>query len=225
MLQEHVPSDRVFLSTGQHDWTWNSMNDLRAKTLFVGHNFLEPLYMFPDEQWVTALALRDPLDWWRSYYKYRRRPDRAGSGNSNPSLRLTFDEYIKSSPDKRLANPQSAWLLMRTRLGPVAASSTGRAVATALAPGTGNPRRTLFALLRSVTSLGTTDDLFAVYRRACDAMGWEPKFDEAKRDNASPEEGEHLTLSKRQAKRLRRLTQVDLAAYEFARERSHTPPH
>lgn len=223
MLQAHVPTEDTFLSTGQHEWTSTPWTDLRSTTLFVGHHFLEPLYMFPDDDWVTSLALREPEAWWRSYYKYRRRPDRRGSSN-DPSLQLSFEDYIASLPDRKLANPQSSWLLVRTRLGPAAAASAGRIVATPLTRGTGNPRRTLLALLRSVTALGTTDDLLGVYRQTCAAMGWQPRFTAAERDNVSPEEGEHLKLSRGQRKRLESLTRVDREAYDLARQRAADQP-
>jgi hypothetical protein len=126
MLAAHVPKERTFLSTGKHEWTGKSMTELRPYTLFVGHNFLEPLYLFPDDTWVTVLPVRDPLSWWQSFYKYARRRAEAAGTSEHPTVRLSMEEWLDSMSDQDLSNAQTSWLLARMRVmfdSPLSASS------------------------------------------------------------------------------------------------------
>ena len=77
MLQDHVPAERRFLSTGDYQWADTSIRQRSRYELFVGHNFLEPLYLLPEEDWVTALLVREPMAPVRPGRRRRGRPSAA----------------------------------------------------------------------------------------------------------------------------------------------------
>ncbi len=217
MFESHVPPEEVFLSTGAHEWVERSVADLRPKRLFVGHQFLEPLYLFPQDEWVSALVVRDPLGWWRSWYKYgRRRGDRDPAW---PQLPRTFGAFVDASSDLELSNPQTSWLLARTRVmfdSPHARKDRLADTATRRHDDVGPTMELLDSLLSRVTALGTTEQLTSVYRTTCRAMGWEPAFDEALRENRSKLAQDALDLTPAQEDRLLGLTRIDTWMVERA---------
>lgn len=220
MFEEHVPPERTFVSTGAHEWVGRSAADLSPMQLFVGHQFLEPLYQFPEDEWVTALAVRDPLAWWRSWYKYHRRQDDLAPGPA--TMPQTFGAFVDANSDLELSNPQASWLLARTRVmfdNP--RSRADRITDTGIRRhgDTGPTMDLLDPLLDRVTALGTTEQLVDVYRTACRAMGWEPSFDVAPRENRTRRSEDVLVLTPAQEDRLLGLNRIDAWMVERAAAR------
>ncbi len=221
MLQAHVSSKLTFLSVGNHQWLERSPSELSRYRLFVGHNFLEPLYVLPDVRWVTVLAVRDPMAWWRSFYKFRRRQV-ASDWREDRITEVTFDEWVSSQTDQKLSNPQSSWLLTRIRImfdspfapkGAIASSVDGAAVKGAALV------ELLERMIGSVTVLGVTDDLYSIYADVCREAGWTPRFTESVRSNVTEGAPEDLQLSPDQEKRLLSLNGLDGLMYSWALKR------
>jgi hypothetical protein len=221
MLQAHVSSKLTFLSAGNHQWLERSPRELSQYRLFVGHNFLEPLYVLPDLRWITVLAVRDPTAWWRSYYKFRRQQV-ASDWRQDRITEMTFDEWVSSQADNKLSNPQASWLLTRIRImfdssfAPrgVIASSIGSA--DAQGPGL---VELLERMIGSVTVLGVTDDLYSIYSEVCREAGWTPRFEDSVRSNVTEATPTDLRLSPAQEKRLLSLNGLDGLMYSWALDR------
>jgi len=212
MLAAHVPRSRTSLSTGQHQWVGETAEDTRDTELFVGHQFLEPLYRYPADDWVTVLALREPLAWWRSWYKWRRTLLRDAGSFVDPISVVSMADWVDSRPDAELSNPQASWLLARTRvMFDSTAALPGRitALGASLAESPGPAVDVLARLLAAITVLGPTEDLFGVYARTCAAMGWEERFTRSVRENTSAQAPELLELRPDQVERLRSLNVLD----------------
>lgn len=220
MLERHVPPEQTFLSTGAHEWVSRSVADLQSVRLFTGHQFLEPLYQFPQDDWVTALVVRDPLAWWRSWYKYwRRRDNQAPGPNTMPE---TFGEFVEEMDDADLSNPQASWLMARMRVmfdNPHARPDRMTDTGMHLHGETGPTMELLDRLLDRVTALGTTENLVDVYRTVCRAMDWEPVFDVAAHENRARMAEEFLTLTPAQEGRLFDLNRIDTWMVERAATR------
>lgn len=234
MLQDHVPAERRFLSTGDYQWADTSIRQLSRYELFVGHNFLEPLYLLPGEDWVTALLVREPMAWWRSRYTYRRAMAMRAGDRHHPLLWQSMGQWIDGSTDGVLSNGQSSWLLARVRLmfDAVGSGSLGSAdkvsrvsrVARDAISGTGrdvsrDPALALDLLdrlLDRVTVLGVTHDLQAVYDASCRAMGWDPSHTKEVRDNVSVHDPNLVALTPLQEQRLRNLNVIDQHLYDRA---------
>ncbi len=228
MLQDHVPVERRFLSTGDYQWADTSIRGLSQYELFVGHNFLEPLYLLPGEDWVTALLVREPLAWWRSRYTYRRAMAMRAGDRHHPLLWQSMGQWIDGSTDAVLSNGQSSWLLARVRLmfDAVGAGTIGSAsrVGRDAISGTGrdlsrDPQAALDLLdrlLDHVTVLGVTHDLHAVYVASCRAMGWVPSHTKEVRDNVSVHDPDLVALTPLQEQRLRSLNVIDQHLYDRA---------
>lgn len=222
MLQAHVSSKLTFLSTGHHQWLDRSPSELSRYKLFVGHNFLEPVYVLPELRWITVLPVRDPMSWWQSFYKFRR-GQVASDWREDRITELTFDEWVSSQADQRLSNPQSSWLLTRIRImfdspfvpqGVIASSINGADVkGSALVD-------LLERMIGSVTVLGVTDDLYSIYMDVCQEAGWTPRFNEAVRSNVTEAASDDLHLSPDQEKRLRSLNGLDALMYSWALDRT-----
>ena len=219
MYAAHVPEGRTFLSTGKHEWVDRSRAQLRNTVLFTGHQFLEPLYWFPEDDWVTVLPVREPLSWWRSWYKFRRQQLTQVGNTRNPIVRRSLGEWVDGLADVELSNPQASYLVTRIRIGPESALlPRGRMIALGESL-TDRPRevvKVLERLLERVTVLGVTEDLQSIYERTCAVMGWEPQFTQARRDNVSHEPPELLALDAAQEARLRRVNGLDTWLYEQA---------
>lgn len=219
MLEGHVAPERRFLSTGDYQWADTSIRELSRYELFVGHNFLEPLYLLPGDAWVTALLVREPIAWWRSRYTYRRaRAERAGDRH-NPVLRQSMGQWIDGSPDPVLSNGQASWLLARVRLmfdNPLVPSGDISSIGRDLSRDPAAALDVLDRLLGRVTALGVTDDLQGVYDASCRAMGWLPKHATSLRDNVSVHDPELVELTELQEARLRNLNVLDQYMYERA---------
>ncbi|RJK93479.1 hypothetical protein [Vallicoccus soli] len=221
MIRDHVPREETFLSTGNHNWTDRSISSLKGYRLFSGHNFLEPLYLFPRDRWVTVLPVREPMAWWRSYYKYTRQ-EVVRRGLQHPMAEMTFGEWVDSVDDEDLSNPQTSWMFARMRImfdGGL--TPTGRIASTG-ASLKDRPRDVLDVLdrfLDRVTVLGTTDDLQALYLNTCHVMGWEPLHTESRRDNPTRTKAD-TTLTAEQRQRLRQANRIDRYLYERAAEAS-----
>jgi hypothetical protein len=221
MLQAHVSSKLTFLSAGNHRWLEQSPSELSRFRLFVGHNFLEPLYVLPDLKWITVLAVREPVSWWQSYYKFRRQQV-ASDWREDRITEMTFDDWVSSQTDQKLSNPQSSWLLTRIRImfdSPFAsegviASSIGRAdvKGSALV-------ELLERMIGTVTVLGVTDDLYSIYAGVCRAAGWAPRFNESVRSNVTDAPPEGLRLSPEQEERLLHLNGLDGLMHSWAASR------
>ncbi len=210
MFEGHVPPEETFLSTGAHEWVGRSVADLRSVRLFIGHQFLEPLYQFPQDDWVTALAVREPIAWWRSWYKFWRRRDANSAGP--PTMPATFGAFIDSSSDPDLSNPQASWLMARTRVmfdNPHSRADRLTDTGMHLHGDTGPTMELLDRLLDRVTALGTTEHLVDVYRTACRAMDWEPSFEVAAHENRAGLAGSALDLTSAQEERLLGLNHID----------------
>lgn len=219
MFQKHVPANRTMLATGQHEWMQHSAQGTRDIQLFVGHQFLEPLYRYPEDPWVTVLPAREPLSWWRSWYKYRRGLLHAARDFTDPLTVLTMSEWVDSRRDVELSNPQASWLLTRTRVmfdsvvaSPGAMASSGASLWESPAQAV----ELLGRLIGAVTVLGGTEDLMGIYRRTCKAMGWEPLYTTAVRENTSSQAPELLELRPDQTERLLRINKIDSWLYAHA---------
>jgi hypothetical protein len=222
MLRSHVPKDQTFLSTGLHQWADRSAADLNRHTLFVGHSFLEPLYLFPDDDWVTVLPVREPVSWWRSYYTYRRQRHQE-SGSQDPIVGLSFGDWVDSRSDLQLANPQASWLVERMRLmfdNPLCPPGRVSATGAVLRHDPGAAVQLLDRLVDRVTVVGRTENLHGLYVDVCAAMGWEPLHEEAVLNNVSRSTPEALLLTAAQERRLRDVTRIDRHLYDVAAERS-----
>lgn len=222
MLESHVPSAETHLSRDADQWMDRTAADLARYRLFVGHTFLEPLYLFPDDRWVTVLAVRQPLAWWRSWYKFVRRQATARR-EERPDMARTFDEWLAEQPDHALSNPQASWLLARARVmfdNPKLPGGVGSAtVPSALVRG-GDYAQVLGELVDRTTVVGVTDRLQAVYLELCRVMGWDPAHEKALRRNVSQEPEELLRIGSAQQARLEALNRLDTRLYEQARARS-----
>lgn len=224
MLADHVPDATTFLSTGKQEWAHASLAELDTYQAFTGHNFLEPIYLFPQDEWVTVLALREPLAWWRSTYKYQRRRATA-TGKDHPALHDSFDGWLASRPDAELSNPQAAWLAARLRVmfdNPMLDDDRIGDLAASLSHTPDALVDLLERLLERITVLGVTEDLHDVYVRMCAAMGWTPVHHAAIRDNVSEEPEELMRLSAGQQERLLRLNRID--TYLHARAQAQGGP-
>lgn len=227
MFGEHVPADRTFMATGQHQWLHQSAADTRDIELFVGHQFLEPLYRYPDDDWVTVLPIREPLSWWRSWYKWRRQLLHDAGVYTDPIALLNMREWLDTLDDSELSNPQASWLLTRTRImfdGVAALPGRMTALGGWLWRSPGPAVEVLTRLLDAVTVVGPTEELQTIYVRTCAAMGWEPRFTEARRDNTSEQPDELLRLRPDQLVRLQKLNQIDTWLHTRAREIIAAPP-
>lgn len=211
MLAAHVPEEETFLSTRQ-EWTRSSLEDLRGIRLFAGHNYLEPLYLFPDDAWVTVLTWRDPLGWWQSMWKFRRRQLRESGDHDHRLLHETFDDYVQRRPPRHLSNPQTSWLLARARVmfdsvhaGPdLAGSVPGMLKRDGL-----RAADLLERVVERVTVAGTIDQLLEVYRSTCVASGFDAAHQEPLRENVTTEPDELLALSPSSLDKLMSLNQLD----------------
>ena len=225
MLAAHVPEEQTFLSTGRHEWHNTSIADLSRYRLFTGHHFLEPLYLFPNDPWVTILPVREPLAWWRSYYKYQRRQAQA-KGLDRPATRLPMDAWLNGLNDQALSNPQSSWLLTRARVmfdSPFQVEPRIAGTAACLDQYPDRAVRVLDRLVSHVTVVGVTDRLHELYLNACHALGEPPRFETAIVDNVTYQPEDLLALSDRQERRLRTLNQMDQYLYQRARRRTGQP--
>lgn len=223
MIADHVPAEETFLSTGRHQWIEASVRDMQRCSAFLGHSFTVPLAMLPEDEWVSVLPVREPVAWWTSWYTYHRQRARP-LGLEETFGRLTMDEWLRSTPDSELRNPQSSWLLSRHVLTwDHPGVRPGRLTDTALAAGADADVlvRGVEELVARASVVGTTDDLFGVYQRMCAAMGWEPRHLEALRENASnPSTVPGLTdLSPEQSRRLHELNGLDRYLHALARYR------
>lgn len=222
MLAAHVPEEQTFLSTGRHEWLDASIADLSAYRLFAGHQFLEPLYLFPHDRWVTILPVREPLAWWRSYYKYQRRRAQA-KGIDSPAGRLSMDAWLAGLDDHALSNPQSSWLLVRTRVmfdSPFQVEPRICDTAASLDQYPDRAIRMLDRLVGQVTVVGVTDRLQELYLNACHALAEPSHFEAAIVDNVTRQPQDLLALSDRQERRVRALNQMDQYLYQQAMRRS-----
>lgn len=222
MLARHFSPDEVFVSTGTAEWTGLSLDAMRGIRLFAGHCYLEPTYAFPDDRWVTVLPWREPVSWWESWWKYRRRLARDDGRVDHPTLNETFDDFVRRSPDKRLANPQTSWLLARVRVmfdSVYAAEELAQGGLARLMHDGPAAADLLARLVERITVVGTTEDLLGTYGRTCAAMGLEPLAGDAPRSNASPEDPQLLALSEAGLDKLRRLTGLDQYGYELVQAR------
>jgi hypothetical protein len=227
MLQEHVSSEETFLSSGKHQWLETTPNELNRFRLFVGHNFLEPIYMLPAKRWITVLAVRDPLSWWRSFYKFRRNEvstDWRGDGIA----KLSFNRWVARQPDVRLSNPQTSWLLTRIRI----MFDSSLAPQGVMSSFIGNLHlsgsilvEVLERMIGAITVVGVTEDLFSIYSGVCSEAGWEPAFDESIRSNVSEAPAEDLLLSSKQTARLKALNALDGLLYSWALNRDVRGSH
>jgi hypothetical protein len=226
MFAEHVPPERTVFASGAHQWTTHSPHDTRAAEVFVGHQFLEPLYRYPDDDWVTVLAVREPLSWWRSWYTWRRGLLQRAGAFSDPISVLSMSEWVDGRSDTELANPQASWLLARTRLMfDSVAARPGRiaALGGALWSSPGAAVDVLSRLLDTVTVLGPTEDLQGIYLRTCTAMEWTPKYTRAERVNTSKQPAPLLQLRPDQQNRLRALNRIDTWLHTRARTAAGLP--
>ncbi|TAK69110.1 MAG: hypothetical protein EPO13_07790 [Actinomycetota bacterium] len=227
MLGAHVPAEQIFTASGNYEWTSRSVEELRGYRLFVGHNFLEPLYQFPTDEWVSVLTVRDPVDWWTSYYKYnRRRLPTMGRGD-DPMMSMTLDQWLAGRSDEMLSNPQSSWLLSRARLMfdslvPPATGLVGTGERLQHDPGAA--AALLQRLVAGVDVAGVTDELFDVYCRVCALLGWQPQREQALRRNTSPADDDLVAISPAQARRLRRLTAMDSWLVDLVRAHASRRP-
>ena len=219
MLADHVPPERTFLSTGAYQWADSSIRALAGAELFVGHNFLEPLYLLPDQEWVTMLMVREPIAWWRSWYTYRRTQAIMGGDRASRLRRQNLGEWIDGCSDTMLSNGQASWLLARVRLMfdnpmlPLDAISRsgahlGRDPEVAL--------DILDRLLDRISVLGVTEELLETYEAGCRAMGWSPSHQVSLRDNVSAYKSGLTDLTDLQVLRLRNLNVLDQHMYERA---------
>ena len=222
MVERHVPPEKTFLSTGEHQWTERSLRDLLEIRLFAGHNFLEPLYLFPDDTWITALSVREPASLWRSRYKSVRRNTRA-AGRDAPVLHMSMDEWVASQTDTALSNPQASWLLHRMRImfdSRISPEGHMNGTASRLRLNGELLANLLDSLLDAVTIVGVTEDLQSIYVDLCDALGWTPEFEVPLRENLSREPEAMLVLSPEQEERLSRLNRLDEYLHQGALKRS-----
>jgi hypothetical protein len=219
MVEEHVAPERVFVSTGAYQFADHSIRSLAGYEVFVGHNFLEPLYLLPTDPWVTVLVARDPVDWWRSRYTYRRTRALAAGRHDHPLVRMSMGAWLDGSSDAVISNGQTSWLLARARLMFDSPHLPTTAVAGTGADLADRPEAALDLLdrlLDRVTVLGRTDDLQQVYERACRAMGWRPRRSKALRDNVSDHDADLVRITDTQESRLRNLNVLDQYLYDRA---------
>ena len=222
MLHAHVSSKHTFLSSGNHQWLELSPSELSRFKLFVGHTFLEPLYVLPDSRWITVLAVREPVAWWQSFYKFRR-GQVASDWREDRITGMPFDEWISSRTDRELSNPQSSWLLTTIRIMFDSAFVPQGVIASSIG-GANLEGSSLVELLErmigSVTVLGVTDDLYSIYMDVCREAGWAPRLNQALRSNVTEAVSEDLHLSPDQEKRLRSLNGLDALMYSWALDRT-----
>lgn len=226
MFAAHVAADRTVFSSGEHQWTTHSPHDTRAAESFVGHQFLEPLYRYPDDDWVTVLAVREPLSWWRSWYTWRRGLLRDAEDFSDPISVLSLEEWVDGRPDTQLSNPQASWLLARTRvMFDSVAARPGRiaALGGALWDSPGPAVDVLTRMLAAVTVLGPTEDLQGIYLRTCTAMDWTPQYTRAEQVNTSRRAGDLVALRPDQQQRLQSLNRIDDWLHSRARQAAGLP--
>ena len=220
MLAAHVPKEQTYLGTGTHGWVGRSIADQHDYTLFAGHTFLEPLYLFPDDDWVTALTVREPVSWWRSYYRFRVKELTAVGRDDHPMVRLGMGGWMDSVGDGALANPQTSWLLARTRLMFDSAFSPEPTVVAASGDALRHRPELVVALqdrlLEAITVVGTTADVQAVYLGICRAMRWEPVHASATVENVSRGDAAAAELTAGQEQRLRDVNRLDQRLYERA---------
>jgi hypothetical protein len=222
MLASHVEPDRLFLSTGNFEWADMSIRELSRYTLFVGHNFLEPLYLLPDADWTTVLTVRDPRAWWQSMYSARRSRALRERDNDHPTARLSMGRWLDTRRDEQISNGQSSWLLARIRImfdSRFAQPDRLTTYASALGGRPAELTEMLDELLTRVTVLGVTEDLQQVYLQTCQALGWRPIHDRSTQENVSTHDAEMVELSDRQRQRLHELNGLDHYLYERALER------
>lgn len=223
MLAAHVPPGEVFLSTGQLEFADQSIRQLSRYTLFVGHNFLEPMYLLPDEQWTTLLAARDPVAWWRSLYSHTRQRALEAGLTEHAHVTMSMGQWVDSRTDEQLSNGQTSWLLARTRImfdSRLARAASASSTVAESYRRSGQLVDLLDMLLERITVLGVTENLQQVYVDACKAFGWEPIHTEAMRENVTPQDPELVALSDAQLNRLRGLNGLDRYLYERALERN-----
>ena len=226
MLATHVAPARTSLSTGRHQWLDQSGADTIETELFVGHQFLEPLYRYPQDDWVTVLPVREPMSWWRSWYKWRRGLLQAADARDDTIAVLGMSEWVDGRSDSELSNPQASWLLARTRvMFDSVAARPGRiaGLGAELWRTPGDAVEVLGRLLDAVTVVGPTEDLQGIYLRACAAMGWAPRFEAAVRENTSRQADELLVLRPDQVERLRSLNLIDAWLHDLAVTRAAGP--
>jgi len=222
MLEAHVSRDLTFMSTGANEWANASVSDLGRYTLFVGHNFLEPLYMLPADDWVTVLPVREPLAWWRSFYTYTRGRYVAAGNMDHPMVRQSMGEWLDTCQPGHISNGQAAWLLARTRLmfdNPAVGAGRMSNTGVILRHRPVEAVQLLDRLLDQVTVLGVTEDIFGLYGSTCEAMGWTPVHERPIHDNVSVHDPELVQLTDAQEERLRDRNRVDQYLYDRARQR------
>jgi len=177
--------------------------------------------VLPEVRWITVLAVRDPMSWWRSFYKFRRRQV-ASDWREDPITELSFDEWVGSQSDRRLSNPQSSWLLTRVRIMFDSAFASQGVLAASVGSTEVNGSSLVELLERmigSVTVLGVTEDLYSIYTDVCREADWAPRFDEPVRTNVTEAEPDDLLLSLDQEDRLNSLNALDGLLYSWALDR------
>ena len=227
MLADHVPAEQRFLSTGAHEWVGRSIAELRGFTLFSGHSYLEPLYLFPQDDWVTVLPVRDPVDWWRSYYTYTGEQMRSRGRLDEPVVRLPMGEWVDTARDANLSNGQTSWLLGRARVMFDSVVADGRTSDVGMSL-RARPRavlRLLDQLLARVTVVGVTTDLQPMYAQVCRAMGWTPVHERPMHSNVSAHLPDRVLLTPAQEARIRGLNRIDQYLYDRARGRPRAGEH
>ena len=175
MLADHVDPDRVFLSTGRFEWADVSVRRLSHFELFVGHVFLEPLYMLPDAEWTTVLTVREPSAWWQSMYSARRARALREGDTDHPTARHSMGRWLDTRRDEQISNGQTSWLLARIRIMFDSRFAEPNRITGFASELDGRPAQLvglLDELLERVTVLGVTEQLQQVYVQTCRAVGW-----------------------------------------------------